>query len=68
MFKRVTRYKPLHTLINSDFMSKEESKTVVSVRIPNSVFEKVKEAVQADGYLNESDFVRHAIREKLDRT
>jgi len=37
----------------------------LNVRVPNKLRKRVKSIVEKGGYMNESDFVRDAIREKL---
>jgi Arc/MetJ-type ribon-helix-helix transcriptional regulator len=39
----------------------------VGSKIPNILRSSIKNAVKTGKYLNTSDFVRHAIKEKLDR-
>jgi len=43
-------------------MTKE---TRLSVRVPATLKELIKKVIETDTHLNESDFVREAIREKI---
>jgi len=47
-------------------MRREESETV-SARIPSNLRKAMQEAILRDTHLNESDFIRAAIREKIKR-
>ena len=48
------------------FMAKEESETV-STRIPANMRKAMQRMIFMDTHLNESDFIRAAIREKIRR-
>jgi len=46
---------------------REKEATVVASRIPKKLRELMREYIQRDTHLNESDFIRAAIREKIER-
>jgi len=45
----------------------ESQKTQISLRIPTSLKKLIAKVVKHDTHLNESDFIREAIREKIRR-
>jgi Arc/MetJ-type ribon-helix-helix transcriptional regulator len=48
-------------------MEKENSGVYAGSKIPNSLKKAMRQAVRAGNYLNSSDFIRDAIKEKLRR-
>lgn len=53
--------------ITMETQNKEQRDAAVSVRIPRPLKTLVQKFVQIDTHINESDFVRDAIREKIQR-
>ena len=45
----------------------EKENNVISARVPNALKRLVQEYLQRDGHLNESDLIRDALREKIQR-
>lgn len=45
----------------------ERQDAIISARIPKSLKKLIEEFVRRDCHLNESDFIRDAIREKIQR-
>lgn len=39
--------------------------TRITIRLAPRLLERIREAVRGDGYVNQADFVRQAIHEKL---
>jgi Arc/MetJ-type ribon-helix-helix transcriptional regulator len=42
-----------------------KNNVVVAAKIPESLAEKVKQKVDADGYISVSDYIRHFLRESV---
>ena len=48
-------------------MGKQRNEAVVAARVPRTLKDLIAKVIQADAHLNESDFVRDAVREKIVR-
>ena len=43
------------------------NQVLIAIRIPKEIREEIKKAVSKGSYLNQSDLIREAIREKLEK-